>query len=310
MSLFTRLAALAFAVTAANLAPAAQAEPVAETARQSTESPVQPALPASPALWKVADEDTTIYLFGTVHILPAGIDWFRDDVAQAFEQSGELVTEIAGEDPLTMQALVMDKAMLADGQTLRGLLSEEERAAYEHALEKMGVPVSAFDRFDLWYAAVGISALPLMQEGYKGEHGVEDILQTLAASRQMPHFALETADYQLSLFDSLPQEVQRRYLGEIIDQLPEIRDNLRAMIEAWRVGDAERLARLMNAEETDPVLVERLLVSRNVHWAQWVDDRLARPGTVFLAVGAGHLAGPGSLQEQLAGKGLISERVQ
>ena len=38
--------------------------------------PVAPAVPG-PALWKVADKDTTIYLFGTVHALPKDVPWMR-----------------------------------------------------------------------------------------------------------------------------------------------------------------------------------------------------------------------------------------
>ena len=302
-------AALALCLALPAGAQTAAAQPAtipSETAAPAASAPP----PAKPALWKVADEDTTIYLFGTVHILPAGLDWFTGEVADAFARSGELVTEIAGNDPVEMQALVMDKAVLGDDETLRALLPEADRAAYEKALAQLGVPPEAFDRFELWYAAIGISTLPLMQEGFKGENGVEDILQARAAARNVPQTALETAKYQLELFDSLPLDVQRRYLVEIVGQLPRIRSDLKAMVEAWRTGDAEELARLMNAEETDPVLVERLLVSRNKTWAKWVSERLDRPGTVFMAVGAGHLAGVGSLQEQLAADGIASERVQ
>ena len=47
-----------------------------------------------PALWKVADDDTTVYLFGTIHALPEGKDWYSGTIAKAFDASGELVTEI------------------------------------------------------------------------------------------------------------------------------------------------------------------------------------------------------------------------
>ncbi|MDG2005579.1 MAG: TraB/GumN family protein [Novosphingobium sp.] len=265
---------------------------------------------AHPALWKVADEDTTIYIFGTVHILPKGIDWFNGEVARAANSSQLLVTEITGGDPLTMQALVMDKAMLTDGKTLRSLLSDEQRASYEAALTALRVPHAAFDPFEPWYASVGLSTLPLMREGYAGENGVEKLLETWASERDIPQEGLETAEYQLSLFDSLPLEVQKNYLSQIVSELPNIKTQLAAMIEAWKSGDAEALAELMNSSQSDPVLIDRLLISRNKTWALWVDERLDEPGTVFLAVGAGHLAGEGSLQEQLAVAGIVSERIQ
>ena len=82
------------------------------------------------------------------------------------------------------------------------------------------------------------------------------------------------------------------------------------MVEAWRTGDAAKLATLMNAEEDDPAMVEALLTRRNKAWAQWIKARLDQPGTAFIAVGAGHLGGKGSVQDQLKVLGVKSARVQ
>ena len=89
-----------------------------------------------------------------------------------------------------------------------------------------------------------------------------------------------------------------------------MQNDLKLMIEAWKRGDADELARLMNAQEDDPVLVETLLTDRNRNWAKWIEGRLEQPGTVFLAVGAGHLAGTDSVQELLGESGITAERVQ
>ena len=58
-----------------------------------------------------------------------------------------------------------------------------------------------------------------------------------------------------------------------------------------------------------PELAQVLLIQRNGNWAKWIKDRLARPGTVFVAVGAGHLAGKGSVQDQLKDLGVASVRI-
>ena len=263
-----------------------------------------------PALWKVADRDTTIYLFGTVHVLPSGIDWYGGRIGQAFEASGELVTEIAGEDAARMQSIVGKTALLPSGQTLRGMLDAPQRSRYEAALAGLGVSPAMFDRFEFWYAAIGLSTLPLVQDGYSPENGVEKTLETRAQARKLPHSGLETVEYQLGLFDGLPLASQKRYLAEVVDQLPTIKSELREMVDAWKHGDATRLAELMNAEASDPVLIETLLINRNRQWAGWIKRRMAKPGTVFMAVGAGHLAGPGSVQEQLSARGLASTRLQ
>jgi uncharacterized protein YbaP (TraB family) len=92
--------------------------------------------------------------------------------------------------------------------------------------------------------------------------------------------------------------------------LPSALDELRDIVEAWKKGDAETLAKLMNEEDDAPELMELLLHNRNRTWANWIKARMDRPGTVFLAVGAGHLAGKGSVQQELATKGIASTRIQ
>ncbi|MEO6715942.1 MAG: TraB/GumN family protein [Novosphingobium sp.] len=266
--------------------------------------------PAHPAIWQVSDKDTTIFLFGTIHALPQGIDWFGDRVASAFNGSQELVTEIVEADPAALQASVRAKAMLPAGTTLRGMLTPAQRAKYDAALTTYGIPVAALDRFKPWYAAVFLSALPVLRDGYAAQNGVEELLNTRAKAAHRPHSALETAQYQLGLFDSLPLATQMRYLNEVVTDLPTARNQLGAMVEAWKRGDADTLARLMNEDQDEPELMERLVTNRNKTWADWIKARLDKPGVVFVAVGAGHLAGAGSVQDQLRTRGITASRVQ
>lgn len=266
--------------------------------------------PVAPALWVIGDADTTIYLFGTIHALPQGIDWFTGPVANAFAASDTLVTEVAGKDDAQMQALVFRLAALPEGESLRALMPPEQRAAYDAALARFSIPAATLDRFEPWYAAIALSTLPLMQQGFLPQHGVDGTLERKAAARRMAHLGLETVDYQLGLFDGLPAEAQQRYLGEVVDQLPTIREQIGAIVTAWKTGNPDELARLMNFAEDDPAFAEAMLIGRNRNWAKWLDDRLEQPGTVFVAVGAGHLAGTGSVQEQLAARGIGTARLQ
>lgn len=297
------------------LAPLALLLSTAAPAQQSlpTEQPVvaEP-VPAEvhPALWRVADEDTTIYLFGTIHLLPQGLNWFQGPLADAFAKADELVTEIPEIDPQTSQAVLLKRGILPAGQSLRDQMSPKQRALFEKTLGSYGLPLAAFDRFKPWYAAVVLSTLPLQRKGYSLANGVEADLANRNLELKRPRIGLETLDYQLGLFDAFPAKVQRRYLFEVIAALPEIDKDVGEMIEAWRVGDAAKLATLMNADQDDPAMVAALLTNRNKAWAQWIKARLARPGVAFIAVGAGHLGGRGSVQDQLQALGVKSARVQ
>ncbi|MGI9360936.1 MAG: TraB/GumN family protein, partial [Parasphingorhabdus sp.] len=83
---------------------ACQAEPPqssGQTAPLAAEALTIPDDP-DPALWVVKDEDTTIYLFGTIHILKPGLSWFDEAVKDAFDESEELVVEMIQPEPAEM----------------------------------------------------------------------------------------------------------------------------------------------------------------------------------------------------------------
>jgi uncharacterized protein len=274
------------------------------------ERPPPGAVPG-PALWSVADEDTTIYLFGTVHALPPEAEWMRPGIAEALAASDTLVTEVEldAASLATMQQTIMLKGTLPQEQTLRGLLTDEQRAKYEAALTRIDLKPETFDRFEPWYAAMMMTMLPLIKEGYSTEAGVEKVLGT-ASGEGKKREALETVDYQLTIFDTLPQDAQIRYLMEVIEGNQNIKALLDAIVAEWLEGDADELARLMNEGLTDAELAERLLYARNRNWADWIAERMKRPGTLFMAVGAGHLAGENSVQDALVARGITAARVQ
>lgn len=264
-----------------------------------------------PALWKVSDDDTTVYLFGTVHALPEGVDWYNEPIATALGSAGELVTEIpiaAMDDPASQQ-LVASKAMLPTDQSLRTILGDEKRASYEAALGSLGMPPAAFDRFEPWFAGMTLSVLPLMQKGWTPDSGVEKIVEK-SAPTTAKRSAFETMEYQIGIFDDLPEQSQIDFLMFAADNIEQIVPMMDRMVAEWLEGDADDLAELMNQGLTDPALADALLYNRNENWAEWIDTRMDAPGTVFVAVGAGHLAGERSVQDYLETRGFTVARVQ
>lgn len=302
-----RAIALWTAMLMASLSVSASAR---EATHPAAHTATQPAHLARPALWKVSDHDTTFYLFGTIHALPKGVHWFAGPIATAFNTSDELVTEIAGSDATDVQALTARIALLPAGQSLRDRLSASDRTAFEAALAHNGLAANAYDRYQLWFAAVALSNVPLMKAGYEPSSGVEALLDTKAQALKRPHIGLETAEYQLGLFAALPADTQKNYLNEIVKHTPTIASELIAIVDEWKRGNAEKLAELMNADEDDPYLIAVLLTNRNHAWAQWIKERMDRPGKVFVAVGAGHLAGRGSVLDQLRALGFTATRLQ
>jgi uncharacterized protein YbaP (TraB family) len=270
------------------------------------------ALPdADPALWVVRDGDTTVYMFGTVHGLDGQTDWFNDEVKAAYDKSGEVVVEaIMPEDPAAMQPLVMKYAVDSSGRTLRSKLSEEVRARFEKVTAELGVPAPALDRFEPWMANMTLAAGLAVKMGLKPEHGADMVIKRAAKKDGKPVSELEGAEWQLSLFDKMPEAQQIRHLEIGLKQFPEAKPMLQQMVAAWNEGDPEKLDGIMNRGMAEtPDLRQALLGDRNATWAEWIKTRLDKPGTVFMAVGAGHLTGHDSVQAKLAKHGIKSERV-
>ena len=278
-------------------------------AKDAATKATQPAVKA-PALYQVSDDDTTIYVMGTVHLLPDDLVWFQNNIQTAFEASDELVLEIVEPDPQTMQELVVKLAIDPSGKTLRSYFDDDLKQNYETRLASLGIPPEALDPFEPWMASVTLSAMQLQAIGLNPESGVEKVLTKAATASGKSISGLETAAQQLGFFDNLSKEAQLFMLESGIEDWDEGVDVVQKMIEEWKEGDVEDLSNLMNEAMVDQdELNEVLLTNRNANWVEWMTSRLDEPGTVFMAVGAGHIGGENGLLDLLEDKGLKATRV-
>jgi hypothetical protein len=304
----TATCALAWAVPAT-----AQSTPTEAPAEVEALDPVKvPAVvvkDVDPAMWVVKDEDTTIYLFGSVHILKPGLGWFDDEIKTAFDSSDQLVLELVEPPAAEVQALFGKLAMDQQGKALRSKMNDADRAVYETAMGKLGLPVAAFDPFDPWAAAITLSLLAIQKSGFDPNSGVEKQLTTAANVAKKPIEGLETVEFQLGVFDTLPEAEQIAFLVETAKQIDDAGANMDKMVDMWAAADTDTLGQLMNEGLTSRTLYDALLTKRNANWAKWISARMEKPGVTFMAVGAGHLAGPTSVQALLPAYGLNATRV-
>ena len=311
MTITKRLFAPLLALTALAGSASAPADPQRLPSPQPVQMAVaEPAVQAHPALWKIADHDTTIYLFGTIHLLPPGIDWLNGPLAYALDHSDSLITELPDLPPGDVAAALLRHGSLPPGKNLRQMMDEKQRTQFEAALTKLALPVALFDKTKPWVAAATLPILQLQKAGYNIQSGVENGLTKRATELGHQREGLETADFQFGQFDGLSEEQQLEYLANVLDALPEVNAEIEKMVGSWTRGDAAALAAQLNSDSDSPALAEALIFSRNRNWAGWIQNRLKQPGTVFVAVGAGHLGGKGSVQDVLAKQGIKAVRVQ
>ncbi|GGJ43039.1 TraB/GumN family protein [Sphingopyxis bauzanensis] len=266
---------------------------------------------ADPALWVVKDDDTTIYLFGTVHVLKPGLSWFDEAVKTAFDKSDEMMLEIVmPEDQAAVAKTMMPLAMDTTGKTIPSRLTPEQLQAYQAAMVSVGLPANAFDSFEPWFPAMTLSVLPLTKLGYDPEQGAEKLLTKFAKADGKPVAGLETLEEQLGFFDQLPDTQQVAFLNSVVKDLDKLGPTLDKMVGLWAKGDPDGLAVVMNDSlAATPELAAMLLYERNERWADQIKTRMDKPGTVFIAVGAGHLAGEKSVQDYLKDRGLTATRI-
>ena len=266
---------------------------------------------ADPALWVIKKGDATVYLFGTVHVLKPGLSWFDEEVKAAFDRSDRLILELPDVDEAASQPLVLKLATDTSGVPLTQKLPAADRAAYEKALTGLGIPTAAFDKFEPWFAAINLGLIPLLKLGYDPNSGAEKTLLAAAKKVKKPVAGFESLEQQLGYFDTMPERLQIKYLGETVKDLPKAGATIDTMVAEWAAGDPDALAKTLNEGlDAQPELGKLLLADRNKRWAVVIDDLLTRPGTTFIAVGAGHLAGNASVQHQLKRYGITATRVK
>lgn len=296
------LLAAACLLTPTVQAQTAELQPVPENTGTITD--------VDPALWVLRDADTTVYLFGTVHVLRPSLGWFDDNVKTAFDKSDTLVLEMLDPSAADAAAIMADLSIDKSGRTIRQKLSAEDLVVYEAAVQKLGLPHAALDPLDGWAVAVNLYYAGLLQKGYDITSGVEVQLKAAAAASKKPVVGLETMRFQLSIFDNLPENVQMDYVTTTAKSIDEIAPQTDHLVDLWAAADTDGVATVMNEGFDALKLTEALLTRRNANWAAWINQRMAKPGTVFMAVGAGHLAGTSSVQHLLTAYGLQAERVR
>ena len=269
--------------------------------------------PGAPAMWKLSDEDTEIYLFGTVHLLRPDLVWRTAEFDQAISSADKIVFEVDMKSEDAIRAVTTDyfqRGMFADGRTLTSVLNEEDEAVVSAAVDTLGVPISAMNTFEPWMASVNLVGLKLTNDGFDPASGGESVIEAEAVAAGKSFGYLETISQQTDAFDLLPEEEQITMLYEtavLLDESPQMLDLL---VEEWADGDVTGIGTLVANPDgvgfTDAAY-QSLLVKRNQNWVPQIEAMRDSPGSIFIAVGAGHLAGPDSVVTMLRDKGYTIE---
>ncbi len=261
-----------------------------------------------PALWKLSDEDSNIYLFGTIHILKPDTKWRTDKITNAFNSSDILYLETSNDmTPQEQQAFAMPYMLNPQGVTLSGQLDDKAKDAMYSAMQSIGIPKEAaanFEPFRPWATGLSLGVIQMMQNGYNPESGVEQVLTADAKQQGKTLAYFETPEYQMSVLSGANKEEELKFFTYGMEHFDEASETLDSMVTTWSTGKDVELAEILNSGlEFVPNFKKALLDTRNENWAEQIDELMKGSGDIFIAVGAGHLAGKNSVQELLEAKG-------
>lgn len=265
---------------------------------------------AEPAMWVIRDADSTIYLIGTMHLLKHDAEWKTEKAKKALHESQELWLEITDFDDQAAVAPLVAKLGVDAQHPLSTKLNEAQRTRLEKVATTYKIPAATLEPLRPWLAAVVLAETPILKAGYDPKAGVERILAAQATAEGHKIRGFETAEQQMHLLADLSEEEQIAFLDSTLDDLGKGLELLDQLAKAWIDGDTETISRISNDEikKEAPTVYEKLLVRRNIAWAQKIEQMLKGSGVQEIAVGAAHLAGPDSVQAQLAKRGIKVER--
>ncbi|HET9230665.1 MAG TPA: TraB/GumN family protein [Vitreimonas sp.] len=266
-----------------------------------------------PALYVVRDADSTMYLYGTVHVRPRGTDWGDADVRAALASAEEIWTEIeiSPQADAQAQALATQLGQAPADKPLSSWLTADENERLNALTQRLGIPRAYLETMQPWMAGLTLSLLPIMQAGYDPMSGVDRAVDAYGDANGKTMRSFETIEQQLGFFSALNEETQREFLREAINEAEQGPAMIGEMTSAWERGDLETLERVVvdDTRREYPEVYESLFLRRNNAWMEVLTREMQGSGVDFVAVGAGHLLGEDGLVEQMRARGYTVERV-
>jgi uncharacterized protein len=259
------------------------------------------------SLWEVRGKHNTVYILGSIHVLRLSDYPLAPALLDAYSNAKAVLMEVnlAESSSAQVQAEMLASATLPEGKTLPAILGKERYGRADALAHEVGIELSTFDQFAPWFAAEAISQLQLMQLGFQPEAGVEMYFIQRAKNDGKSVAGLETIHDQISLFENMPLDTQAEYLVSSLEQAHDLPKEVDSMVHAWQRGDTHWFETHLESDlKQDSGLYQSILGARNRKWVPKIEALLNDDKNYLVIVGAGHLAGSGSVIDLLKKDGI------
>lgn len=249
-------------------------------------------------LWEISGNGIKekSYLFGTIHIIPSEDFFLPKKTEKAFESASTLYLELDMNEMTDMSKMmsIMEKCYMKDDKKLSDLLTDEEYTLVKNKMESMGLPIMLFERMKPLFISAMLTmegSNPLMGSSEKMKSYEMEFME-MANVKKKPLKGIETMEFQLSIFDSIPYEVQAKSLVHSLKAEDSNTDeSFKGMVNAYKSQDINKLVNVIEtSDESIKPFLDLMLNNRNTSWIPIMSEAM-KNNSCFFAVGAGHLAG-------------------
>jgi uncharacterized protein YbaP (TraB family) len=261
---------------------------------------------AHPALWHAHGDRGTVYLLGSVHVLPPNVDWQTSEIKRAIMRTDVFVFEVPLDaDTLNrITALVGERGTLPPGQSLRKMLPPDSQADLDNALASIKLPLTAVDNKRPWLVSLMLDSILLKKHEQQFALGADSVIGAQAKASGKPILYLETVDQQLALIAPSDPVVELQSFEAGLKSFKTADSDIVAITDAWVKGDAAAIDAIMAKEfEGRPEARAAFFTDRNRNWVKQIEAMLRERKTFFITVGAGHLTGKESVPALLRADG-------
>jgi len=255
--------------------------------------------PSLSFLWEVSSDTNTVYILGSVHVAKADLYPLTEAIENAYGLSEYLVVEFNTNavSEAEMTTLLLEKGVYPPGDSLRENIAEDLYSRLSDRLRELdssGLILLSMNSFKPWVLATIITDMDYMELGYESEYGIDTHFLEKAEADGRDILELESAEFQLDIFDSLSDELQIMLLEDAVDN-PVTGDDMEALFEAWSTGDVAKMEQMVfeDIEEDENYRVFLTIIGdeRNFQMTEMIEQYLQDDGIYFVVVGAAHLVG-------------------
>jgi uncharacterized protein YbaP (TraB family) len=262
-------------------------------------------------LWRVNSDQNRLYILGSIHLLKKETYPLKKSIEDAFEQTKKLVLEIdlSSANSQKIQQLMLQKSISTDGTMLHQSVSDETYQAVAKRAKELDIDIRVLSPFKPWVIAMTMAAIKLQQLGFDPSLGVDRHLAERAKQTDKPTAGLETAEFQLDLFDRFSAKEQELLLRQSMDEMDHVERNVTAIVQAWKSGDVGAVERHLLVGMRDyPEIHRKVIDDRNQRWLPQIENLLSGGENALIVVGAAHLVGKNGIIELLKDRGYRVEQ--